>query len=156
MIIVYYTRKGPIVQVFVANLKEDKPDINQIYFMNDDGLKQEDKEKSHGTVKILPGKDRFYIIEIYYEKNRNKIQVSCQYEYVYQSGALTQSNISTVYVKSNINSFEQDNDMTPVFFNAVKSDNGSIWIFSGNRVGASSLLEVTVAETGQFTVVEQN
>ena len=102
MIIVYYTRKGPIVQVFVANLKED---INQIYFMNDDGLKQEDKEKSHGTVKILPGKDRFYIIEIYYEKNRNKIQVSCQYEYVYQSGALTQSNISTVYVKSNIKQF---------------------------------------------------
>ena len=147
MIIVYYT--DTILQTFVANLKADKPDAHQIYFRSEK-IETEDHKKKALEVVILPGKDRFYMVEIVQELNRSKL--SCQYEYVYQSGALTQSNISTIYVKS---SSDKDKDyVAPVYFDAVKVDNGSIWIFSGNREGASSLTEITVGETGQFCVVE--
>ena len=119
MIIVYYT--DMILQAFVANLKADKPDAHQIYFWSEK-IKTEDHKKKALEVVILPGKDRFYMVEIVQELNRSKL--SCQYEYVYQSGALTQSNISTIYVKS---SSDKDKDyVAPVYFDAVKVDNGSI------------------------------
>ena len=118
------------------------------------------EEKSERRIKcwirIIQGKNRFYVVEITNEAEARLFKVCCRHEYKYQSKRLTNRESPSLFVRDNNlkSPGVLDSPDRPLFYEHVFQHSGSVWIFTGNERDNSSLFEVYEESEGKLAVRE--
>ena len=144
---------------YIVDLSETEPKPCLIHQSDVEGPGVNTKELARKgvTVDILEGMDRFYIVEVRIDemKHSGNRKIVCTLEYIYHSQDLMHSSRAAVSVPDYVYNFDtEDHSVDPFFYRVNKTNNGSLWIFSGNRQGASCFSEVTINDQGDLEVLD--
>ena len=143
LLIIYYFRG--VVCSYMADMSKEVPTICQVAPVKDPWSRRE--EEDYKDIKILEGKDRFFVIEIGKQDDRKKI--SCTYQYIYKSNNLEACSGSEIFLSDLTVDFDKHGSFYPCCFGLNILDK-AIWIFDGNSRCASSLTEIVISDDGKL------
>ena len=141
LLIIYYFRG--LVSSYVADISMEVPTVSQIAPTKDPHASS---AKDYKDIRIIEGKDRFFVVEV--GEEGKCIKVVCTYQYRYKSCILEPGSGSEIILNDVKNDFDKTT-IYPCCLGLIVS-NQSIWIFSGNRKYASSLTEIVIDDCGKL------
>ena len=141
LLIIYYFRG--LVSSYVADMSVGVPIVSQIAPTKDPHASS---AKDYKDIRIIEGKDRFFVVEV--GEEGKCIKVVCTYQYRYKSCILEPGSGSEILLNDVKNDFDK-HAVYPCCLGLTVS-NQSIWIFSGNRKYASSLTEIVIDDCGKL------
>ena len=145
LLIIYYYRG--LVSSYVADMSMEIPTVCQIAPTKDPTKDPHaSSAEDYKDIRILEGKDRFFVVEV--GEEGKCIKVVCTYQYRYKSCILEPGSGSEIILNDVKNDFDK-HAVYPCCLGLTVS-NQSIWIFSGNQKYASSLTEIVIDDCGKL------